>query len=342
MEETFSAVPKETPPTRQVRRTFSRAALALALYTIVAYTAQTLLLLLVSAINSAFPGFVTVNNIIYLKMGISFASMYVFGLPVLFLILRGMKRAPIETAPLSWEDGLVIFFISRAFLTVGSLISQIVISAIETISGHTLVNTTEELIEKMPLWLIVLIVVILAPLVEEWIYRKLLIDRVGVFGDKAAILFSAIVFGLGHGNFFQFCYSFLLGLILGYLYTSTGKLRYSIGLHMLTNFLGSVAVLPLLDATKKLEGITEEILEQDPMAAYRLSMPIFAFSIVQYAFAIAGAILFFYYIKKIVFKRQNPLALSKSQFVISSTVNFGVILFFLVTLAEFILSVIDI
>ena len=52
---------------------------------------------------------------------------------------------------------------------------------------------------------------------------------------------SALMFGLFHGNLTQLIYAFALGLVFGYVYLKSGKLRYSIGLHMLINFLGSVA-----------------------------------------------------------------------------------------------------
>ena len=43
-----------------------------------------------------------------------------------------------------------------------------------------------------------------------------------------------------HPSHSQLFYAFALGLVFGYVYLKTGKLRYSIGLHMLINFIGSV------------------------------------------------------------------------------------------------------
>ena len=37
----------------------------------------------------------------------------------------------------------------------------------------------------------------------------------------------------------QFSYAFLIGLFLGFIYVKTGKLGYTIGLHMAINFIGS-------------------------------------------------------------------------------------------------------
>ena len=48
------------------------------------------------------------------------------------------------------------------------------------------------------------------------------------------------MFGLFHLNLFQFFYAFGLGLMFGYVYMRTSQLRYSIVMHMIINFNGSV------------------------------------------------------------------------------------------------------
>ena len=54
------------------------------------------------------------------------------------------------------------------------------------------------------------------------------------------------MFGLFHGNLNQFVYAFVLGLCFGFIYVKTGNIRYTIGLHMLVNFLGSVLGVAIL------------------------------------------------------------------------------------------------
>ena len=48
------------------------------------------------------------------------------------------------------------------------------------------------------------------------------------------------MFALFHLNLFQFFYAFGLGLMFGYVYMRTSQLRYSIVMHMIINFNGSV------------------------------------------------------------------------------------------------------
>ena len=86
--------------------------------------------------------------------------------------------------------------------------------------------------------------VIVAPVMEELMFRKLLIDRIVPFGQRAAVVVSGVAFGLFHGNFYQFFYACGLGMIFAYLYSSTGRVRYGILLHMMINMVGGV--LPIV------------------------------------------------------------------------------------------------
>ena len=62
------------------------------------------------------------------------------------------------------------------------------------------------------------------------------------------MLVSALIFGLFHGNLSQFFYAVGLGLVFGYVYLRTRQLRWSILLHMIVNFLGSVLAPALVAA----------------------------------------------------------------------------------------------
>lgn len=92
------------------------------------------------------------------------------------------------------------------------------------------------------LWVNILIAVIMAPIVEELFFRKLMMDRLLGFGEIPAILFSGLAFGLFHGNFSQFFYAFGMGLLFAYVYARTGRVTYTIACHMIINLMGVVTV----------------------------------------------------------------------------------------------------
>ena len=80
-------------------------------------------------------------------------------------------------------------------------------------------------------------------------FPKLIIDRTVQYGQATAILLSGLMFALFHGNFNQFVYAFTLGVFWGFIYVKTGRLIYTVALHMTVNFLGSIPGLLLMKST---------------------------------------------------------------------------------------------
>lgn len=93
------------------------------------------------------------------------------------------------------------------------------------------------------------IAVFAAPIVEELLFRKLLIDRIVGYGEGVAVVVSGLLFGLAHGNFSQFFYTAGIGTLWAYVYVKTGKVGYTIAFHMLFNLLGGMVVMGLRNGT---------------------------------------------------------------------------------------------
>lgn len=135
---------------------------------------------------------------------------------------------------------------------VGNIIGNAVSALIAQGTGLDLSFELEELLSQGSPWFTLLFSVVLAPVMEELIFRKVLIDRTIVYGDKAAVVLSGLLFGVFHGNFHQFFYAFGLGCIFAYVYIRTGKLKYTISLHMAVNMLGGFLSSPVV-ATAELQ-----------------------------------------------------------------------------------------
>jgi hypothetical protein len=93
---------------------------------------------------------------------------------------------------------------------------------------------------QTPLWMLLLYSVVLAPLFEEWMYRKLLVDRMSRYGALPAVLVSGVAFALSHGNLTQAVPSLLAGMILACVYLVTGRMSCTVGLHAAFNLLCGV------------------------------------------------------------------------------------------------------
>ena len=83
-----------------------------------------------------------------------------------------------------------------------------------------------------------LLTALLAPAAEELMFRGLLLRRLSVFcGEERALLFSALAFGLFHGNLTQGVAAALLALVLGWIYLKTDALLLTICMHGTGNML---------------------------------------------------------------------------------------------------------
>ena len=76
---------------------------------------------------------------------------------------------------------------------------------------------------------------IVPALVEEFACRGIVIGLLKKYGETFALITSAVVFGIMHGNFEQIPFAILVGLILGYIYLKTQNLWISIAVHAANN-----------------------------------------------------------------------------------------------------------
>ena len=164
--------------------------------------------------------------------------LYFVAMPIAVLIMR--KVSTVRTQRFDMKPGMFFKLLVMCFpiMCLGSIIGT-VFSRVASNGQAT--NRVSELALTPDVWNVVFMVV-LGPFFEEWMFRKQLIDHTRKYGEKTAILISAVAFGLFHLNMFQFFYAFGLGLIFGYVYMRTSKLRYSVAMHMLLNFNGGVLV----------------------------------------------------------------------------------------------------
>lgn len=179
----------------------------------------------------------------FLDYCVTLLPMYLVGFPILLSGLKYVKKQEISGENFGFIRMLKFFLISLPIMYLGNIISLGFAAVVERITGKTAVNNISEMIGASNPWMLILFVVIIGPVIEEIIFRRIIIDRTVGFGEKNAIILSAIMFGLFHMNLFQFFYATALGLIFGYMYVKTGKLRYTIILHMIINFMGSVVAV---------------------------------------------------------------------------------------------------
>lgn len=88
----------------------------------------------------------------------------------------------------------------------------------------------------------VLSVAVVPAIMEETVIRGIVMQPLRKYGDKYAIIASALLFAVMHGNMVQIPYTVIGGMLLGYLAVSTGSLWPSIVLHFINNLYSVIAL----------------------------------------------------------------------------------------------------
>lgn len=78
---------------------------------------------------------------------------------------------------------------------------------------------------------------VIPAIVEEFAFRGVVLESLRKYGDWFAIVISAVMFGLMHGNVLQVPFALIAGLALGYSYVVTGTLWTSVIIHFFNNFI---------------------------------------------------------------------------------------------------------
>jgi len=294
--------------TRDARRAVSRTHIGLTVLSasaaLVIVIAQIVLMLALGE-----DGYNELAKNIYFRMLMSFLPMYLVGLPIMYLICRRVPKRTLRRGKMSFPMVLAMIPIAQLLMTVGNLIGLWLNAFVGAVKGEEVVNQTSELIASAPPVLVFFVVVILGPLVEELIFRKIIFDRLSTFGMPFAIIVTAVSFGLFHGNLYQFFYAVLVGIVLGFIVAKSGNWLYAVLVHAVMNFIGGFLSVIVADSVERYNEYYEAILggEALDMAEYATDIIIAtAYSGLVYALIGGGVALLIVGIKRGWFKLYDP------------------------------------
>lgn len=180
----------------------------------------------------------------------SVIPLYLIGMPVLIFLIKRVPAAPVESHSMKPGQFVIAAIMCFGLVYLSNLLGNLITLAIGALKGSMVENVIASIATSVNIWLVFGYMVLIAPFMEEYVFRKLIVDRTKQYGQGVAVLLSGLMFGLFHGNLNQFVYAFTLGAFLAFLYVKTGKLKITIALHMMINFMGglvSVQLLELLD-----------------------------------------------------------------------------------------------
>lgn len=153
----------------------------------------------------------------------------------------GFRRTPLLPA-IGWVvGGLVVVYAASA-------VYQDIITRF-SLGLHTNVDTLQQLGQHAPLTVIGTLIgaVFIAPFCEEIFFRGF--TFAGFLRGMpvwAAVLLSALLFGIAHGDIGSFALLFVIGLVLAIVRWRTGSIWPGMALHMANNAIAAIVVLATL------------------------------------------------------------------------------------------------
>lgn len=147
---------------------------------------------------------------------------------------RTMRR---RTAPL--HGGLLVLF-GMGFCILANYITNYWLMFAQQFGIQPQEGNYHSAAGWLPLLLNLVMYAVLPALVEELVFRGWFLAALQPGGERRALVLSALLFGLAHGNLTQMPFAFLLGLLFGWLYLRTGRLWPSVIVHFLNNSLSVV------------------------------------------------------------------------------------------------------
>lgn len=311
------------------KKSFSR--LGLALFVVLAVT--TLLQLLFSVLANLLTGGELPSWAVWLG---NFLPLYAVAIPIGVAVMKKVPVRPAEASALGTGRFFRVLVVCFPIMYIGNLIGTLLSSLL---SGGQASNPLVTMTGSGESWLRLLVIPVLAPLFEEFLFRRQLIGRCVKYGEKTAMVYSALCFALFHMNLFQFFYAFGLGLVFAYVYIRTRRLRYSVILHMIVNFIGSVLAPWLLEKSNY-----AALTQADPADAAQLAGAVTPWTVVFMLYALAlvalsviGIVILVKSRRKLVFLPAEEELEPQDRFR-TMYLNAGFILFFLLCAAVIVVN----
>lgn len=287
--------------TLDAKKVFSKIGLATAITII---TVNVLQILMYKILGTIAPEIISKSWFAYITIAVSF---YLIGFPLFYLLVKnipnGQKK---ESKKLSILGIIKLILITYSVMYIINLLTTLIITITGLILGNTITNPLNSVIlPNSWIWNLVF-AGILSPIIEELMFRGVMLNKLRCYGDKIAIITTAVLFGLFHGNFHQFFYTAAIGAVFAYITLKTGTIKYSIILHITINILGGVLPSILLSYGDNL-----------------LPTAIFGLGVI--VMVIVGTVLFIKNVKKINILPGN-ITLEKGQVFKTTYLNLGMIL----------------
>lgn len=328
------------------RKFFSKVGFILLLYSVLHNTVSNLLILVLRAVNPA----LMENSILYYLTAL--LPTYLIAFPVVFFLFK--KLLTVYDIPQHkmkvWQWILAFMIVYGIGISI-NVVTNIIYFIIRLFDSSFMdTNNLMELMSNMHPLLSVLIIGILAPIIEELVFRKLLIDRLIPYGEAVAVLLPGIIFGIFHGNLQQCFFAAAVGIFFSFIYVKTGKIQYTIFMHMGINLyscmymiLFSIVASSGIYDNPDLVSDSQYLMSAMPELFGKIVIPTFimlGMLFVSFGIVIAGIVLLFVNLKKFKLSKQAMIPMEKGKVFRTVVFNPGMICFGIFWIVIFVINTI--
>lgn len=188
------------------------------------------------------PSFASSN---WFGLGLTVIGFYLCGFPLFLLLTRRIPMMKLTQEHLNLREICDIYLVCMALGYAFSFLGTLVNAVISSFTGIETLNPVAEMAETAGVIPMAIVAGIIAPVIEETVFRGVVLRGMLPYGEKTAVWFSAIAFGLLHMNLYQFFYAVAIAVVFGHVYVKTGSLRDTVILHIMVNMTSTI-VVPLI------------------------------------------------------------------------------------------------
>jgi len=171
----------------------------------------------------------------WVSITVSTLPIYLLCIPIVYLLVRRLPAAfPLEVKRVGFGATAAFGAATYALFYIAQVITLSGIEMLSFLTERDYNNALEQVMDSSSAATF-LVVGLLGPIMEELLFRGIILRRLLPYGRVFAIVGSAVMFSLFHANFFQMGYAFATGLALAYMTVRTGSMVHAVVMHVLFN-----------------------------------------------------------------------------------------------------------
>lgn len=185
----------------------------------------------------------------------TFVYVLAMGTPLLLLLSRPGFNPLSPAKRVHAGVGVFGFLSAVGACMLSNVITSLLLSALSEIGVEA--SPPPQMMEHTPVSFVLnlFVMAVLPALLEELVFRGAVLRLLRPYGDLFAVVVSAVLFGLMHGNLRQIPFATIVGFVLGWLYVVTNNIWMPILVHFTNNAISVVTEYLSFSLTGEQSGL---------------------------------------------------------------------------------------